>query len=72
MIFDYDFLYFPSFMHCIAIRYVQHCQTMWEHGVCELAHSIEVKLYKFQCFTMFVNPSDNENHSDSIYIDIYI
>ena len=30
---------FPSFMHGIAIRYVQHCQAMLERGVCELAHS---------------------------------
>ena len=25
-------------MHGIAIRYVQHCQAMFECGVCELAH----------------------------------
>ena len=35
MIFDYDFLSdCPSFKHGIAIRYVQHCKSLLEHGVC--------------------------------------
>ena len=39
--FDYEFLPdFPSPMQDIAICYVQHCQAMFERGVCELAHSI--------------------------------
>ena len=39
-IFDYDFLSdCPSLLHGITIRYVQHCQTVLERGVCELAHS---------------------------------
>ena len=39
-IFEYDFLSdCPSLLHGIAICYVQHCQTMLECAVCELAHS---------------------------------
>ena len=37
---NYDFLSdCPSLMHGIAFPYVQHCQAMLGHGVCELAHS---------------------------------
>ena len=37
---DFDFLSdWPSLMHGISIRYVQHSQAMSERGVCELAHS---------------------------------
>ena len=36
-IFDYDFLSgCPSLMHDIDILYVQHCQVMWELGVCKV------------------------------------
>ena len=40
-IIDYDFLSDCHFtiMHGIGIHYVQYCQAMLEHGVCELAHS---------------------------------
>ena len=50
MIFDYDFLSdCPSFMHDIAIRYVQDCQALMERGVCELASSFFTVKFLFTC-----------------------
>ena len=34
---NYDFPSFPSLMHDICIRYVQHRSTKFERGVYELA-----------------------------------